>query len=62
MGIREGGFGCSCVPISQSRADGDAGSGDFEYVEFDDVGHAGGGVDYRTRAFELLVDFLDRCL
>ncbi len=33
---------------------------DFEYIEFDDVGHASSDIRQKTKTYQLIVDFLDR--
>jgi dipeptidyl aminopeptidase/acylaminoacyl peptidase len=48
------------VTSAESRADGDAVDGDFEYRELGEEGHASSDQEQKLRMFRLLDDFLDR--
>jgi prolyl oligopeptidase PreP (S9A serine peptidase family) len=44
----------------ESRGDGNAVGGDFEYEELGEEGHASSDIDQKIRTFRILDDFLDR--
>jgi dipeptidyl aminopeptidase/acylaminoacyl peptidase len=45
---------------AESRGDGSAVGGDFEYEELGEEGHASSDIDQKIRTFQILEDFLER--